>query len=131
MPASSSPFACTFRACAHRCIYVHENLNMQHPLSLRAAGMPSASSLLSYPYQFALAQNAAAGFDVFVMPTGNKVVNAGSNFDIIWTPSDPAWPVTIRLLQGYTELTQQFGPTIACKHGIPHTSSPGTMGGIC
>ena len=88
---------------------------MQHLLSWRAVGILTTLSLLLYPYQLAIAQNAVAGFDVFVTPTDNEVVNAGSNFDIIWAPSDPAGPVTIRLMQGPTELMQQFGPTIACK----------------
>jgi hypothetical protein len=72
----------------------------------------SALSLLSF---LAIAQNASDSFDVFVTPTNNEVVAAGSNFDILWTPSAPAGPVTIRLMQGASELTQEFGPTIACK----------------
>lgn len=70
-----------------------------------------------------LAQDGAIdGFDVFVTPTDNEVVAAGSNFDIIWTPSDPAGPVTIRLMQGDTELTQEFGPTIACQIALSYFS---------
>lgn len=84
---------------------------MRHSLFLHAAVL-SALSLVPY---LALAQEAVDGFDVFVTPTNNEVVAAGSNFDIIWTPSPPAGPVTIRLMQGSSELNQDFGPTIACK----------------
>lgn len=61
------------------------------------------------------AQNATVGFDVFVTPSNNEAVAAGSDYDIIWTPSSPAGKVTIRLMQGATELTQNFGITVACQ----------------
>jgi hypothetical protein len=91
-------------------------LNMRDPLFLCAAVF---SALLLLPY-LSLAQEAVAGFDVFVTPTNNEVVTAGSNFDIIWTPSSPAGPVTIILMQGATEQDQEFGPTIACKLCLCH-----------
>jgi hypothetical protein len=55
-----------------------------------------------------------AGFDVFTQPsTPGSSIAAGSTYTIKWTPSSPAGPISIILLEGASNTTLQPGPTIA------------------
>jgi hypothetical protein len=55
-----------------------------------------------------------AGFDVFTQPsTPGSSIAAGSTYTIKWTPSSPAGPISIVLLEGASNTTLQPGPTIA------------------
>lgn len=40
------------------------------------------------------------GFNVLTAPTSHEVIPAGSTFTIRWTPSGPAAPITLLLMQG-------------------------------
>jgi hypothetical protein len=54
-----------------------------------------------------------AGFNVISAPTSGDVLVPGTTYTIKWTPSEPAGPVTLILLQGLTNTTLQIGNTIA------------------
>jgi hypothetical protein len=51
-----------------------------------------------------------AGFDVITAPTPEEVIEAGSTYTIKWEPSDPAGPITLRLLEGTSNITLGFAP---------------------
>ncbi|KFY27618.1 hypothetical protein V491_00823, partial [Pseudogymnoascus sp. VKM F-3775] len=40
------------------------------------------------------------GFNVLTAPASNEAVEAGSKYTIKWTPSDPAAPISLVLMQG-------------------------------
>ncbi|KFY00489.1 hypothetical protein V490_01325, partial [Pseudogymnoascus sp. VKM F-3557] len=48
------------------------------------------------------------GFDVLTAPAMHEVLQAGSKFTIKWTPSEPAGPITLLLMQGETAKTLSF-----------------------
>jgi len=61
-----------------------------------------------------VAQNPTSGFDVFTQPsTPGSTIAAGSTYTIEWTPSSPAGPISIVLLEGPSNTSLQLGPTIA------------------
>jgi len=53
------------------------------------------------------------GFNPITAPTSGETLIPGTTYTIKWTPSEPAGPVSLILLQGLTNTTLQIGNTIA------------------
>jgi hypothetical protein len=64
------------------------------------------------------------GFNVLTAPTSHEVIPAGSTFTIRWTPSGPAAPITLLLMQGKNAQGLEIAEkAIASKFPFPNPAA--------
>jgi hypothetical protein len=63
-----------------------------------------------------IAQDPTDAFDPFGTPdTDGEIIEAGKPYKISWTPTEPFGNITILLMEGPTETTQNLGDTVVCE----------------
>lgn len=79
---------------------------------MRFLCLPTAIAFLVV---YASAQDPTVGFDPFGQPNvDGAIIPAGKPFNITWSPTKPLGNISILLMQGPTEVTQNIGDPIVC-----------------